>query len=223
VAVLSSLRSLRDRVSYRADGSALPPRIVVTGMPRAGSTRLYNIIREALLARYPEARHAHFGDWETFEAALADPSPGVFKEHTFGEEVEERVRHCDVQAVAAIREPLPAMISVCATFGRSAEEAASWVDESLMLIERLTPSVRIYGYRTATSANPAKVRMLVRDIGLAVGWYEAARLSYRWSRRRVQKLSDRLSGDPMSSDALTLLHPGQVGAVRAVALARLAS
>lgn len=94
-----------------------PPRIMITGMYRSGSTRLYYVLREALLKRHPDARCQHFGACDLFDEALAITGPGIIKEHTFSDRVVERVRSGDLQAVATIRDPVTTMVSLCATSG----------------------------------------------------------------------------------------------------------
>lgn len=145
------------------------PRVLVTGMPRAGSTRLYNVIREALLVRCPDARSQHFGSFDQLDEALEDPAPGVFKEHTFSDVTRDRIRSGDVLAVATIRDPVPAMVSLCAAFGWDAETAALEVDRSLTCLESIVDQAKIYRYTTATSSSVANVQLVLREAGLPSG------------------------------------------------------
>ncbi|HVM15038.1 MAG TPA: hypothetical protein VM287_12025 [Egibacteraceae bacterium] len=195
----------------------MPPRILITGMLRSGSTRLYNLMREALLVRYPSARAAHYGDVELLERALEDPSPGIFKEHVLSEAVIQRVHSEEVQAVATLRDPVAAMVSLCATFEWSPNVAADVTDRALTSLERIADIAKMYTYETATDYRPAAIRGVLADVGLASTWPEASRLSYRWSRRNGRKHSETLLRTGRRTyDPVTLFHPGHVGPARAV-------
>ena len=197
--------------------SSTPPRIVVTGMYRSGSTRLFNVIREALLSRYPLARAAHFGQMDLLEQALEDPAPGIFKEHVLSEAVIEKVRSGEVQAVATVREPVAAMVSLCSTFEFTADVAANLINETLTSLERIAEVAKIYTYETATDYRPTVIRGVLSDVDLVTNWREVSRLSYRWGRRNARKHSDTLlrRGDD-TYDPVTLFHPGHIGPARGV-------
>jgi len=197
--------------------SARPPRIVITGMYRSGSTRLFNVIREALLSRYPLARSAHYGKSDLLEEALENPAPGIFKEHVLSQGVIERVESGEVQAVATLRPPLASMVSLCATFSWPPDIVADLTDQALTSLERMADVAKIYTYETATDCRPAVIRGLLSDVGLPSTWVEASRLSYRWSRRNALKYSEALlrTGDA-AHDPVTLFHPGHIGRRRGV-------
>ena len=204
--------------------ASTPPLIVITGMLRSGSTRIYNVMREALLVRYPSARAGHYGDVELLERALGDPSPGIFKEHVLSEAVIRRVHSEEVQAVATLRDPVVAMASLCATFEWSADVAVDVTDRALTSLERIADIAKIYTYETATDYRPAVIRGVLADIGLVATWPEASRLSYRWRRRNGRKHSEiLLRTSRRTYDPVTLFHPGHVGPARAVDARTLAS
>jgi hypothetical protein len=193
------------------------PRLLITGMYRTGSTRVYNLLREALVARHPEARCQHFDSQDSFDKALAIPGPGIFKQHQFSDGVVQRVQDGDVQAIATVREPIQTMISLCATFGWSPVKAVDETDKALVCLEKIAVHARIHTYEIATSNNPAIVRRLLADAGIAATWPQAVRLSRRWTRERAKRLSAALVDAGVSTyDAVTLLHPGHVAGVRTV-------
>jgi hypothetical protein len=194
-----------------------PPRILITGLLRTGSTRLYNIAREALLARHAEARVGHFTDVADLERTLSSPGPLLFKEHMLTASIQERVLDGDVVAVATLREPLPALVSLCSTFQWPAQVAVRETDRALVSLEEIAEAAKIYTYRSATDGNPAMVRRILTDAGLPAGWAESARLAHRWGRRNAEKHSTQIAGRETGRwDAETLFHPGHVGGARTV-------
>ena len=193
-------------------------------MLRSGSTRLFNLMREVLLASHPSARAAHYSDVELLERALEDPAPGIFKEHVLSDVVIERVLSDDVRAVATLREPVAAMVSLCAMFQWTPDVAADVTDRALTSLERIADVARIYTYETATDYRPAVIQGVLADAGLASSWREASRLSYRWSRRNARKHSEALlRAGGGTHDEVTLFHPGHVGPARSVDPATLAT
>lgn len=78
-----------------------PPRIIVMGMYRAGSTRIFNIVREQLLRGTPDARVGHFGDLESIDRTVTIPGPFILKEHEVGRAAVERIRSGDVVALVS--------------------------------------------------------------------------------------------------------------------------
>lgn len=194
-----------------------PPRILITGMYRTGSTRLYNVLREALVKHCPEARCEHFGTADLLDEALATPGPGIFKEHTFSDSTAQRILNGDVQAVATVREPLATMISLCATFGWPAEKSVEETDVALRHLERIAAAARIYSYETAVSNNPATVYRLVDEAGLHPSWPQAVRLARRWTAGKARSISTTLITAKVGTyDRVTLLHPGHVAGERTV-------
>jgi hypothetical protein len=192
------------------------PRVIVTGIPRAGSTRLYNLFREAMQAVNPGTRHGHRGTDQLLEAELLDPSPGLFKEHTFPRAVADRVRAGDLQAVATLRAPREVLISAHATFGWPPEIAVAEVEKALACLENIADAAFIYTYDVATDPNPLTVKRILEEVGVPVSLLAAARLSRRWSRRNSKKLSDaRTPAD--GYDKVTLLHPSHVSKGRTLA------
>lgn len=192
------------------------PRVLVTGMPRGGSTRLYNVIREVLLSRHPQARASHFGHPDVLEAALEDPAPGIFKEHVFTEGTAQRIRRGDVIAVATLRDPLAALVSLCSAFAWEPEIAVNEVDRSLVCLEGVSSAARIYTYRTSTTGWPWTVRSILTDVGLPSSMVQATLVSHRWSKRRARSLSTHLKSSGLTHDPVNLLHPGHVDGVRGV-------
>lgn len=198
------------------------PRILVTGMPRAGSTRVYNLIREALSVVVPEVRHGHCGSHERLDLALSNPSPGVFKEHTFSADTQDRIMSGDLLAVATIREPLPALISLCAAFDWPPEAAVREVQQSLECLEPVAAQARLVSFRSATNGHPGAVRTILAATGVHVGPVAAMRLSAKWGRRRARRLSAELKSSDLTHDPVNLLHPGHVEGPRQVDAARMA-
>jgi hypothetical protein len=195
-----------------------PPRpIVVTGLYRTGSTRIYNILREGLQAHHPGARADHFGETDKLNEALEDPGPAIFKEHLINERAAERIACGDVVAVATVREPMTTLVSLCATFGWPPEVALDETDRALASLESIAAHAIIYDYKTATNGNPLVVRRILRDVGLPSTLRQSIMLSRRWSRQNAQRQSTQLlETGTRDFDKVTLLHPGHVGGARLV-------
>jgi hypothetical protein len=200
-------------------GEAMPlPRpIVVTGMYRTGSTRIYNILREGLQTHHPGARADHFGKTEELDVALEDPSPGIFKEHLIGARAAERIERGEVVAVATVREPMTTLVSLCATFGWPPEVALEETDRALKSLESVAAHAILYDYETATSGNPLVVRRIMREAGVPTSLRLATSLCRRWSRQNAERQSTQLlETGTRDFDKLTLLHPGHVAGPRLV-------
>ena len=59
------------------------------------------------------------------------------------------------------------MVSLCATFQWTPDDAADVTDRALSSLERIADVARIYTYETATDYRPAVIRGVLADIGLA--------------------------------------------------------
>lgn len=192
-------------------------RLVVTGMFRSGSTRTFNLFREAGLRRHGGAfRHGHCDSAEALDTALRDPSPCIFKEHLLSEEI---LAHCSgTLFICTVREPMPALVSYCSALGHEPEHALELMDEAVTWIERLGPSAILVPWEEATTDSATAIRRLLRKGGVRAGYRESAQLARRWSRERAERLSRgaEAMADRRPWDPVALFHPGHVGPERTV-------
>jgi hypothetical protein len=191
------------------------------GMYRAGSTRIFNIVREQLLRGTPDARVGHFGDLESIDRTVTIPGPFILKEHEVGRAAVERIRSGDVVALGALREPMPSLVSLCSTFSWRPEVALHYTDLAIRNLEQLRGAVLLYTFGDFCSRNPLVVSRLLRDVGVPASLPRAAVLSRRWSRERMVRLSDadtmpETPGTDLRFDPVTLVHSGHVGSPKSV-------
>jgi hypothetical protein len=187
------------------------------GMYRSGTTRLYNVIREALAATRGDAvMTGHFPDAGDLERMLEAPGPCVFKDHEPTAPVVERIVTGDLLAVGSVRPPLEAMISFAATFDWAIDEIVSHLEASVQALERLGGDIVLVPYAEAISGNWLVIRRTLGRLGLDVSIGRAAVLAHRWSRHRgiaSSRAPGRRAGrEPF--DPETLFHPNHVGGRR---------
>ncbi|MFL5844062.1 MAG: hypothetical protein ACJ762_05150 [Solirubrobacteraceae bacterium] len=191
-------------------------RILVAGMFRSGSTRLYNLLREAAAEQVGSPVRAGFpGSDAELERVLALPTPCVVKSHILTDKIVDEIRSGRVTAVATIREPMPALVSMCEALSYSPESAAAQMDQALQWLERIAEAAAIVPYETAVSQRSGDVRRVTRAAGLSIGRRSARRLGRRWDRALGVELSDA-AAQPF--DPVTLFHPNHVGAPRGLGL-----
>jgi hypothetical protein len=198
-------RSFRD-----ATGTS---RILVMGMYRSGTTRLYNIVREALLTAHGDALMTGHHREADLERMLEASAPCVFKDHEPTARVVDRIVTGDLVAVGAVRQPLDAMVSFAATFSWPVDEIITRVDASVQSMEQLHGHIAVLRYADVTSGNPLVIRRILRLLSIDASIPRAAVLACHWSRRRGFSLSrdPGRQADGTSWDPVTLFHPNHVG------------
>ncbi len=202
---------------------AQPIKVVVLGMYRSGSNRIYNIVREAAERHALDERVGHFGDVDELDLAVSEEAPFVFKEHEVGPGLAERIRSGEVKALGTIRDPLPSLVSLCATFSWTTETVLELSDRAVRTLEGLQGFVQLRTFEECISASPIKIAQIVRALDVPISLPIACHLVYRWRRKRLVQLSmeAELKRDDEGLDPVTIIHPDHVGGKRVLSESRM--
>jgi hypothetical protein len=194
---LSHLRSAplvrAHRPSTRPPARAPERPIIVTGMYRSGSTRVFNLVRDAASRHVGDLPSEWFTSPTDLEAALTR-GPAVFAGHELTDAIVDRARWDEVVVLATLRDPLDATRSLCRSLGWSPADAIQRTEESIRWIESLGSHVEIVDWRDAVGPSPLSARRAIRSAGVPVSTVEAARLSLRWRRSQVLRWADAPDG-----------------------------
>jgi len=192
-----------------------PIKVVVLGMYRSGSNRIYNIIREATERHAPDVRVGHFGDVDELDLAVSKDTPFVFKEHDIGPGLADRIRSGEVKALGTLRDPLPSVVSLSSTFSWTTENVLDLTDRAVRTLEDLQGFVQLRTFEECISASPVKIAQIVRALDVPISLPIACHLAYRWRRKRLVQLSKEAElNSEMGPDAATIIHPDHVGGRR---------
>lgn len=197
--------------------SNAPPRFVVAGMYRSGSTKLYNILRETLVIQNPNLNFGHYPAVQDFIDVVKQGGALLLKQHDLPDDVISLIKQGDVKVIITIRNPMEAMVSLCSTFGYTPEEAVAATEQAIKSAEQVGKFAHIFRYETATSSNPRTIRRYLKLLGIRVSMFELTRLSFKYNRQNSRQISRSVQGGSGTSwDNETLFHPDHIGEKRRV-------
>lgn len=203
------------RSTHRHERTTSP--VIVSGIQRSGSTRVYNILRDVVSLELGKAVPAgHFVDKSEFVKQVQVKGPAVYKEHFLGSEVLRAIRRGRASVVVTLRDPADAARSYCSTFDATPREAVDQIESAVESIERLQRNAYFLDYEVASSDRWVDWEGLAVWLGVQVAREQFEAVLTEWSWPRAVELSSILEGSPYDYDERTLFHPGHVGPTRTV-------
>ncbi|MDQ7978074.1 sulfotransferase domain-containing protein [Paraburkholderia sp. SARCC-3016] len=163
----------------------------ICGMPRSGSTFSFNIARELLASRgsiYSEPT-------EEIERVVAQSHADsiIIKNHNVHESGIELLKTGAMKGICTVRDPLDAIESLMDIFGFDIQQSIHafqlWVDS----FNAFHDHVLVIPYKTI-NASPMKVILrIARYLGVTPGPLEVLRLRRKYDKKRVMKVSNKMS------------------------------
>jgi hypothetical protein len=192
------------------------PRLIIAGMYRSGSTKVFNIFRDALKADYPFLESGAPENHDLDKIVLKN-IPFLVKKHHFSSHVTSAIQSGEIRAVITIRDPLESMVSLCSTFSFIPQEAINETELSISCAEAVAQHACIIDYKTASSSNPFTIRKYLKSEGVQVSIIQVIQLSFKWNKRNSRARSRSIEGSSRFDwDSETLFHPNHIGGKRIV-------
>jgi len=193
------------------------PRFIIAGMYRSGSTKVFNVFRDALQVQYPFLKSGHVAEDHDLDKFVTQNGPFLFKKHKFSSTVTSIVKSGEVVAIITIRDPLETMVSLCSTFSFSPQEAIRETELSISCAEAVSHYAHILDYKIASSSNPFTIRKYLKSAGVQVSVIQVIQLSFKWNKRNSRARSRLVQGSSRFDwDPETLFHPNHIGGKRMV-------
>jgi hypothetical protein len=162
------------------------PVYLCIGIPGAGTTWLFNVMREILLRDFDAAMITAI-----YSDSRPEPDPVkviLAKSHIPDSSIADAVRAGAVPAVLAVRDPRDCVVSCMERFGYGFETAVESVRDSAAAIERLMQRTgqgpRIY---EADLFSPGTVTLAARALGAQLAPDAARELLDRWAPEAVSQ------------------------------------
>lgn len=199
---------------------AQSPVILCAGLPRSGSTWIYNATLE-LCKKYGNAIGIYADDFpENLKELIKNNNTIVIKSHTPSQSLQELIRFIGGKSIISVRDPRDCVVSLMEVFGYEKSDAILSVKHSADAIEQLllakTSSVFVYEeMRDRLEA----IMQLGNDIGypVEVAFAQAMAENLEPGKIRTQIIELERQGVLDSSNAAksytdeTHWHPGHVG------------
>jgi hypothetical protein len=203
-------------------------RLVVTaGLRGSGSTWVFNIVRELLIAARGEGEvlgvfAEHRG--ELPDAAMMAGRHVVIKSHSGTMSFDHDLRAAHADYILSIRDPRDAAISVHQRFGYPIESAVILVlNDCRRLSQLVGQGYLTLRYEDRFFDDPSAVQQIAARLGLAVSAPIIADIASRYASGAIKSFADTLENLPHERvqitgddhyDRVTHIHRGHIGDMR---------
>lgn len=193
--------------------------VVCLGMPRSGSTWLFNVVRELVEAAEGGVESFEATSLTAVDSLLVGKSRAiVIRCHTLTDAMLRLMLAAGVQFVLSTRDPRDCVASLCAQLGGRSSGWSTEVSRSLATVATVQQETgaSVFAFEDHFIDDPETPFALVRYLGLALPDEAVRRVASSWTKEFVQARIEAVSDNEPTeygfrSDPVTGLNESHVG------------